>query len=198
MVTFFPMSSKADSIENPRVRKARVLHGRSLSFRNATVSDAEFILALRTNNLKSRYLNTTSTDIESQRAWLRNYAASDDQAYFMIESAGNSIGTVRLYGAQGNSFCWGSWILAAGAPSIAAIESALIVYAYALDHLGFKAAHFEVRKDNRRVRDFHERFGAICTHEAKEESFYEISCAAIQQSRKRFARFLPHGISFAW
>lgn len=40
------------------------------------------------------------------------------------------------------------------------MESALIVYAYAVDHLGFQAAHFEMRKGNESVWQFHERFGA--------------------------------------
>ncbi len=68
-----------------------------------------------------------------------------------IEFNGEPIGTVRLYDARQNSFCWGSWILKAGSPKHAAIESALMVYAYAVDHLSSQSAHFDVRKDNEGV-----------------------------------------------
>lgn len=51
------------------------------------------------------------------------------------------------------------------------MESALMVYAYAVDHLGSKAAHFEVRKGNERVWQFHERFGAVRTSETDLEYY---------------------------
>lgn len=35
-----------------------------------------------------------------------------------------------------------------------------MVYRFALDRLGFDGAHFSVHKANRRVCEFHERFGA--------------------------------------
>ena len=107
-------------------------------FRDACVSDAEFILSLRTDENKSRFLSATKNDLEAQKAWLIQYAAADDQAYFIIEFNDEPIGTVRLYDAQQDSFCWGSWILKDGRPRQAAMESALMVYAYAVNHLGFK------------------------------------------------------------
>ena len=35
-----------------------------------------------------------------------------------------------------------------------------MVHACAIDNLGFKDAHFDVRKGNERIWQFHERFGA--------------------------------------
>ena len=127
--------------------------------------------------------------------WLRNYAEADDQAYFIIEIDGQSVGTVRLYDAKDDSFCWGSWILAANAPKTAAIESALMVYAYAVDHLGFQSAHFDVRKSNQRVWNFHERFGAVRTSESDNDYFYALTLVEIQKSRKRYSKYLPEGIA---
>lgn len=51
------------------------------------------------------------------------------------------------------------------------MESALTVYAYAVDHLGFTAAHFDVRRGNERVWKFHERFGAVRVDENEEDYF---------------------------
>ncbi|RWX51665.1 Acetyltransferase (GNAT) domain-containing protein, partial [Candidatus Electrothrix marina] len=117
----------------PQIQKARRVTGKTLAFRDATVTDAEFILMLRTNEKRSRYLSPVSNDIESQQAWLTRYAQMQDQAYFIIEFEGEFIGTVRCYDAREDSFCWGSWILIDNSPRHAAIESALMVYAYALN-----------------------------------------------------------------
>lgn len=166
-------------------------------FRDARVEDATFILSLRTDEKKSRYLSATSPDLEAQCTWLESYTQAMDQAYFIIEYQDEPIGTVRLYDAQGNSFCWGSWILKDTRPSQSAMESALMVYAYAVDHLGFTAAHFDVRKGNERVWQFHERFGAERIAETALDYLYTLSLEAIQASRRRYAKFLPDGVTIA-
>lgn len=174
----------------PRLRKAARVEGKTLTFRNATDRDAAFILTLRTDADKSRYLSAVSGALAEQQAWLERYAQADDQAYFVIEQQGNPLGTVRLYDAQADSFCWGSWVLKDGSPGHAAMESALMVYAYAVDHLGFKAAHFDVRKGNERVWRFHERFGAQRVAETSLDYLYNISGPSIASARQRYRRFL--------
>lgn len=115
-----------------------------------------------------------------------------DQAYFIIESQiGEPFGTVRLYDAQGASFCWGSWILKDGVPKVAAIESALMVYAYAIDHLGFSESHFDVRMGNEGVWRFHERFGATRVGETELDYLYRIQQSKIFEARQNYKKFLP-------
>jgi len=171
------------------------VRGKTLTFRDAVTDDAAFILSLRTDAEKSRYLSAVSGELAEQQAWLERYARADDQAYFIIEFQDAPIGTVRLYDAQGDSFCWGSWILAPGSPASAAMESALMVYAYAVDHLGFSAAHFDVRRGNERVWRFHERFGAVRVAEIEQDFFYRLDCGAIAASRQRYRRFLDGRVS---
>jgi RimJ/RimL family protein N-acetyltransferase len=179
----------------PTLAKAARVIGRQLVLRNAEVADAAFILSLRTDPKKSRHLSQVSGELQDQVDWLERYARSDGQAYFVIEDrAGEPIGTVRLYDAQGDSFCWGSWILKDGRPSGAAIESALLVYAYAIDQLGFRAAHFDVRVDNEGVWSFHERFGAVRVRSTELDHFYTLGLDAIRASRQRYARFLPEPV----
>ncbi len=183
-----------NTLASIKLRKAARVLGKTLSFRNATVADASFILSLRTDREKSRYLSTVSGELSEQQAWLKRYAAADNQAYFIIEYQGEAIGTVRLYDPQGASFCWGSWILKSTRPSHAAMESALMVYAYAVDHLGFRASHFDVRKGNERVWQFHERFGAQRTAETDLDYFYRLDAKAIATSRERYQRFLQGSV----
>jgi RimJ/RimL family protein N-acetyltransferase len=179
-------------VSSPGLRKADFFAGRTLAFRDARVSDAAFILGLRSDEHKSRHLSPVSPRLADQVAWLERYRASTDQAYFIIESSrAEPLGTVRLYDAQGDSFCWGSWILAGNAPTTAAIESALMVYAYALDTLGFRHAHFQVRRNNQRVWAFHERFGATRASEDATEFHYTLEHAAIRAAMQRYQRFVP-------
>jgi RimJ/RimL family protein N-acetyltransferase len=185
-----------NSIPAPSIMKATKIQGRTLIFRDANEADAAFILALRTDEQKSRYLSTTNNDVNQQKLWLANYAGLSDQAYFIIENFGaQPLGTVRLYDARQTSFCWGSWILKGGAPSSAAIESALMVYSYAIDYLGFSAAHFEVRRDNESVWRFHERFGATRLAETSLDYIYEINGEMIQAACKKYRKYLPSPIS---
>lgn len=160
VINIYDKAASMSQTTYPKIRKAEVVRGETMVFRDACVLDAEFILSLRTNENKSRFLSATRNDLEAQKAWLFQYATANDQAYFIIEFNDEPIGTVRLYDAQQDSFCWGSWILKEGRPRQAAMESALMVYAYAVNHLGFKGSHFDVRKGNERVWQFHERFGA--------------------------------------
>jgi RimJ/RimL family protein N-acetyltransferase len=70
------------------------------------------------------------------------------------------------------------------------MESALMVYAYAMDHLGFRAAYFDVRKGNERVWRFHERFGARRVHETELDYLYELAHEDICASRGKYQKFL--------
>lgn len=181
-------------VEKKKILKCRRVIGHQLVLRDANPEDASFILGLRLDESKGRYLSKVAPDLQPQVEWLARYQADVGQAYFIIENkAGERFGTVRLYDAVGDSFCWGSWLLRAGSPTAFAIESALIVYRYAMS-LGFSAAHFDVRKDNRSVWQFHERFGAMRLSESGTDYFYSIDEAAIHYSLSRYARFLPHGI----
>jgi RimJ/RimL family protein N-acetyltransferase len=179
---------------DPAVVPAQSVTGKTLLFRNAEVMDAEFILSLRTDPEKSRYLSKVSDDLVAQQEWLEGYARSKGQAYFIIEFENRRIGTVRLYDGQGSSFCWGSWILTTDRPRHAAVESALMVYSYGVDHLGFSRSHFDVRKENARVCSFHERMGALRVSETEADIFYQISKNAITKAREELIEFLPNRV----
>ncbi|HDC8697436.1 TPA: GNAT family N-acetyltransferase [Escherichia coli] len=178
----------------PQITKANKVIGKTLVLRNANQSDAEFIVKLRTNEKKGRFISSTSSDIDKQREWLRSYGDSDDQAYFIIEDMNsNKYGTVRMYNSIKHSFCWGSWVISEDAPTNFAIESALVVYNYAKT-LGFFDSHFEVMKGNCSVIKFHERFGAERIGENEIEYQYKITKDNIERSLKRYSKYLPEGI----
>jgi RimJ/RimL family protein N-acetyltransferase len=180
----------------PQVRKAGRVLGHTLVLVDAGVPFAGFIHALRTDESRARYLHATSPALADQVAWLQAYARRDHEAYFVVETRkGEALGTVRLMAAQGHTFSWGSWLLKRGAPATAAIESALMVYAYALDVLGFHDCEVHVHADNTRVRAFHERLGAVLASQDDMDVRYCLSHAAIRATLARYTRFLPNGIT---
>lgn len=179
---------------SPKIVQTNSILGRTIKLRNVTVEDADFIVALRNNDKKGRFISATSKDVSEQQKWIKAYLNSQGQAYFMIEDLnGQTFGTVRMYDQKENSFCWGSWVISEDAPSHFAIESALLLYTYALE-LGFEHAHFDVRKGNQSVIKFHERFGAVRTGETDEDIFYSISKESILVALKKFTKFLPEQV----
>jgi len=178
----------------PDIIQCKSITGKSIILRNARPDDAEFIVKIRTDAKKGRFISSTSSDVEKQREWLESYLKSTDQAYFVItDIEGNSLGTVRLYDQQGDSFCWGSWVIADSAPSNTAIESALLVYYYGLK-LGFSKSHFDVRKGNSSVIKFHERFGAKRTSETELDILFEITKEDIENSLIKYKKYLPENV----
>ncbi|MFT4193648.1 GNAT family N-acetyltransferase [Ottowia sp.] len=179
----------------PAIRKAARVEGHRLVFLDAREDDAAFIHGLRTDPVRARFLSAVPPAVEAQAAWLRRYARDDTQAYFVVTDAGSGerLGTVRLYGARGDAFSWGSWLLKAGLPPHCAIESALMVYHYARG-LGFQSAYFEVRRENASVWRFHENFGAQRVGEDAEQFKYTLAPEALSAALHRYRRYLPQGV----
>ena len=171
--------------------------GKNIIFKEVQVSDASFILSLRINEKKSRYISKVENDLVKQEDWIKNYLKNNDSIYFLIvqKCDNRPIGTVRLYDQLSNSFNWGSWIIIDGVSPMFSIESALMVYKLGLK-LGFNAAHFEVDKNNYSVQKFHENFGAQKISEDDRQFFYTITQEAILKSFQRYSRFIPSSIKF--
>lgn len=175
--------------------KGEPITGKSVCMRLANVGDAEFILALRLNELINKFVSRVAGDLEKQVQWLKDYKvreASGIEYYFIIEDhVGRSLGTARVYDCQGDSFSWGSWMLIPSAPRNTAIESALLIYELAFNELGFSRSHFDVRRGNERVVAFHRRFGARIVRETELDYFFEYSRDAYEAIKSRYEKFLP-------
>lgn len=152
----------------------KAIAGKNINLRDIEISDAQFVLDLRTNDKKSLYLHKTDADIQKQINYINKYKTLKNEWYFIIEDKnGKPLGTVRIYDVIGDSFCWGSWLIVDNAPSQTALESALLIYDYAFDYLNFNNVHFDVRKGNVKVQRFHELFGAQRTGETELDILYK-------------------------
>jgi len=180
----------------PALRKAKTVAGAHLVLRNATVADAEFILSLRLDPQKSRHLAVTSSRLEDQIAWLRNYESATNQAYFIVcDTSGRPIGCLRLYDPIGESYCWGSWLMVSGLSPLASIEANMVVYAYGR-WLGFREARLDVRRDNVAVWRFHERFsGAVRVRATELDYFYVLGEERIETLLARYRHLLTEPLA---
>ena len=172
-------------------KSQKFIAGKSINLREVEIADAEFILALRCDAQKAKFLHKTENNLAKQIAYIENYKSKENEWYFIIENkSGDRLGTVRIYDVVDNDdFCWGSWIIKDGASANVAIESVLLVYEYAFYALGFTKAHFDVRKDNAKVRAFHKRFGAKEVGESEKDVFYRFCREDYEEIKEKFRKF---------
>jgi RimJ/RimL family protein N-acetyltransferase len=169
----------------------RCIDGKRIRLRDVEVADAGFILSLRLDPELNQHISKTDGDLSKQVAWIERYKAQTTDYYFIIEEKdGTAWGTVRIYDIRGDSFCWGSWIVRKDAPTFVAMESALLIYEFGFGVLGFAASHFDVRKGNERVVQFHQRFGARITGEDAENFYFQLTREDYAPARKKYAKFL--------
>lgn len=124
-------------------------------------NDAEFTLMLRNDSNLNHYLNKTSNKISDQIAWLENYYKKNDDFYFVIERIKNKRqeGLIALYDIdfKNNTAEWGRWILRT--ESMAAIESALMIYKFAFEELKLEKIYSRTVSLNKKIVSFHDSCG---------------------------------------
>lgn len=140
------------------MRHSYVKEGAAFRLRPLQVEDSEFVVGLRTNPQLGRFLNATS--LQDHLAWLPRHYARPDDFYFIVESRDTSEpqGAVALYDEiAGEQAEWGRWIMRPG--SLAAPESALLIYRFAFEDRRLKRAYCRTVAANERVVNFHSSSG---------------------------------------
>lgn len=128
------------------------LIGKYVNLREITVDDAEFVLSLRCDPKKSRYINKTENNLQKQIDYIERYLTLDKEWYFIVENKEHKpIGTVRIYGVNGDRFSTGSWLMIDGVLPEEVFESEYLTKNYAFNVLGFKINYADVRKNNKKV-----------------------------------------------
>jgi hypothetical protein len=140
-------------------------------------ADAEFITRLRTDPLLARHISNTSTSVDSQRTWIRGYLERQRKGlefYFIIcDSAGQSLGTFRVYQIQSRECTAGSWLMKSGSPPMTSLESHLASMFFIFEVLRLEVMHIDVRKENMRVLAWHEFCGARFSHDDEANRYFD-------------------------
>jgi RimJ/RimL family protein N-acetyltransferase len=130
--------------------------------RPVTLEDASFIVALRTDPLLNRFLHEISARVEDQVAWLERYFLRPNDYYFIVEDtdSGKAHGAIGVYDVAENATGaqWGRWVLSRD--SMAALESAWLIYEVGFSRLRLASLSCRTLIDNPRVLSFHDSFGA--------------------------------------
>ncbi len=138
------------------------LNGFAFGIRPVSLADAAEIVALRTDPRNGRYINETSPKVADQEAWLQSYFERPNDWYFVIDrlTTGATEGLIGIYDRDcaANTAEWGRWIVRDG--SIAALESALLIYRAAFEAIGLDAVYCRTVAENRPVVSFHDSAGA--------------------------------------
>ena len=144
-----------------------VLKNEERTLRPVTVEDAEFIVRLRNQAHAKNCVNDTSTDVEKQRQWIRDYLKRDNEYYWIIETPdGEPFGTISLYhyDAEKNQIESGRWIkLKDGNNVYNLFKSIVQFYDFAFDVLKVDKLVFDVVATNKRVIRYHQSYGVEIT-----------------------------------
>lgn len=135
--------------------------GPAFRLRPITDADAPLVLELRSDTKRNRYLHPIPPRLDDQLAWFARYYERPGDYYFVVErqDSGAAEGVISLYDVNLKAGCgeWGRWILRPG--SLAAVESAWLIYRCAFEQLGLKRVFCRTVADNVSVVSFHDSCG---------------------------------------
>ena len=130
---------------------------------------AEFILKLRTDPALALYLNSVRDSLPEQQKWLSEYFDRPDDFYFVIQNIITKkwVGLISVYNVNKDlsKAEWGRWVVVEN--SIAAIESARLIYEFGFEYLNLSSMYCHTLADNKKVLSFHQSFGATNTGDIK-------------------------------
>jgi RimJ/RimL family protein N-acetyltransferase len=138
------------------------LEGSAFGLRPVAVEDAAFIVKMRTSVPgRVRFLHQIPADVQLQRQWLAAYLERANDYYWVVErlcprSEEGLIGLYNLQPAERTAE-WGRWVLHPA--SLAAAESALLVYRAAFELLNLDSVCCVTVADNLPVLSFHDSCG---------------------------------------
>jgi 2-iminobutanoate/2-iminopropanoate deaminase len=155
--------------------------------RQVRESDAGFILALRLDPRRSRFIARTANDIGRQREFIRRCLGGDEKIYFIIEDrAGRPVGTIRIAEVLADAFEVGSFVVHPDAGVFAAMEAFFLVARYGFEVLGKLAVRGLVVKENRTVCQFFAKVGCVVIGEGEGKVLFEAKREAFYASARRF------------
>lgn len=152
--------------------------------------DAEFIIALRTDGMRSRFISTTSSDIELQKEWIRNYKIKEKnktEFYFIaIDENNEKFATYRLYNIEDDICEIGSWVSKPDYTNINnSIKVDIIMKEFAFHSLGYHKVRFEINKNNSSVIRYHKLFAPEVVKETEENFYFVLQRKNFEEKRNQ-------------
>ncbi len=174
-----------------KIIQPEALQGKYVNLREVRLEDAAFILELRTDAKKSRFLHKTENSLQKQIDYLKRYFTLDNEWYFIIENKQHDpLGTIRIYNVNYPCFTGGSWITKKGTSPQESFEADLLLRSYAYEILGFRESIFDVRKKNVKVVRYHKICGSIIIDETEEDYIFKSTKEIYFKNKQRLLEML--------
>ena len=155
---------------------SKQLLGKYVNLREITLDDAQFVLDLRCDSNKSKFLHKTENNLDKQIDYIKSYFKKDLEWYFIIEDLNHvPLGTLRIYDVVDNHYTSGSWLMKDGSTLAQAVEGIILFKDFAFNELGFDKDIFDVRKQNKKVLNFHKMCGAKILSEDQENYYFDLT-----------------------
>jgi len=166
-------------------------------FRLVETEDAEFIVSLRTNPKLARFLSPTSNDINAQVAWLKKYKLREEKGeeFYIIcldQDKKTKQGLSRIYNINDNNYEIGSWLFSNTAKQGRAILCDLFTRSIAFEQFNMEKCVFEVRKENKSVLRYHEKFNPKKVREDDLNYYYELDYNNFVVQRDKLLKTLKY------
>lgn len=171
----------------------KVLSNYNVKLRLVEETDSSFIISLRTDSLKSRFISPTDLDIEKQKAWIREYKEREkkgNEFYFVaIDQDNIEFATYRIYNKSENSIEIGSFV---SKPlynkPINVIKVDIILKEFVFSSLGYNQLNFEVRKENKSVINYHKKFNPDLIDEDELNYYFTLSKDSFLSTKNKFEK----------
>jgi hypothetical protein len=165
----------------------KIIEKYGLYLKHVKEEDADFILKLRTDKSKSKYISSTTNDVEEQKKWIRSYKEREKAGleYYFIAYDENkeAFATYRIYNKTDQMIEIGSFITKQNYQNpINAIKLDVLIKEYVFETLNYDKFNFEVRKMNSTVVKYQKQFKPLLIRE-DEMNYYFI------QNKKEFNIF---------
>jgi hypothetical protein len=169
-------------------------HKYGLTFRLVEESDAQFILSLRTNKERARYLSATDDNLQKQTEWIKAYKqreAERKEYYVLFEDDNRQpLGVFRLYDITDENFTSGSWLIKPGCDEFVGLKSDLFIGFFANEILKLGDCFFDVRKDNKKVLRYHKMYAKVIDED--ELNVYFVMDRAAYEKKSNFLTSIIH------
>ena len=170
------------------MRHSITLEGPAYRLRPVTLDDAAFIVELRSDPVRSRYLHRIPGGVAAQRRWLEDYFTRPGDYYFIIENraTGQREGAAGIYNVDplAGDAEWGRWIIRPG--SLAAVESACLIYRVGFEILKLESIYCRTIAENFSAVAFHDSFGVQREHIL--EQYFELDGRKLDAVQGRLTR----------
>ncbi len=134
------------------------LDGMTVNLRPVEIKDAEFLLNLRRDGEKCKYLHNVDNDLEQEVQWIREQRLCPNDYFFVVEDTKNkAIGMIgfKVKSEEIGEVCrWVSY-----GDSIQNIETNLLICDFGFNVLGVKKFEGEIVAENKEMISLQKKFG---------------------------------------